>query len=81
MLTGAITLGHLEAPIINIQYGLWKFKNSSHNLLWLPLPGQWLCALEDAGHPAGKAAVLEPCEPGDFRGSTLQDHPGGMTLS
>lgn len=35
MLTGAITPGHLDAPIINVQYGLWKFKNSFPNLLWL----------------------------------------------
>ena len=61
MLTGAITPGHLDAPIINVQYGLWKFKNSFPNLLWLLLHGLWLCALEKAGHPAGEAAELDPC--------------------
>lgn len=59
VLTGAITPGHLDAPIISVRYGLWKFKNSFHNLLWLPLHGHWLCALEKAERPAGKALVLE----------------------
>lgn len=49
LLTGAITPGHLDAPIINVQYGLWKFKNSFHNLLWFPLHGHWLCALVKEG--------------------------------
>lgn len=59
VLTGAVTPGHLDAPIISVRYGLWKFKNSFHNLLWLPLHGHWLCALEKAERPAGKAPVLE----------------------
>lgn len=54
MLTGAITSGHLDAPIINVQYGLWKFKNSIHNLLWLLLHRQYLCALENAGTLQGR---------------------------
>lgn len=79
MLTGAITPGHSDTPIIKVQHGLWKCKNSSSNLLWLPSCRLGLCALEKAGHPAGKAAVWAPGLLVDPWGSRLCYHLGCLT--